>query len=72
MQDENGQNIPGWAVDENSSIDDATFDNQLQNNLNNDRTDGGNIGTVTGSHCWDLRKSFAKRIVFCKRDTFIF
>ena len=64
VQDENGQNIPGWAVDENSSIDDATFANQLQNNLNNVQTDGGNAGTVTGSHCWDLRKSKAKRIVY--------
>ena len=64
VQDENGQNIPGWAVDENNSIDDAAFADQLQNNLNNVRTDGGNIGTVTGSHCWDLRKSFAKRIVY--------
>lgn len=64
VQDENGQDIPGWAVDENNSFDDAAFANQLQNNLNNVQTDGGNTGTVTGSHCWDLRKSFAKRIVY--------
>ena len=63
VQDENGQDIPGWAVDENNSIDDAAFAAQLQN-LQNVGTDGGNAGTVTGSHCWDLRKSLAKRIVY--------
>ena len=41
VQDENGQDIPGWAVDENNSFDDAAFANQLQNNLNNVQTDDG-------------------------------
>ena len=51
-------NVPEWSV---SNDDVAGFDPA---GLTNVGTDGGNSGSIIGSHCWDLRKSEAKRIVY--------
>ena len=51
-------NVPEWSV---GNDDVAGFDPA---GLTNVGTDGGNSGSIIGSHCWDLRKSEAKRIVY--------
>lgn len=50
--------VPIWIVDPN---DVAGFDPA---GLTNVGTDSGNSGSIIGSHCWDLKESEAKRIVY--------
>ena len=57
------QNQATFVWSEGQEYNNAQFQNIIDN-TNDISTDGGSDSTITGTHCWDLRRSLAKRIVY--------
>ena len=59
------QGLSGWSQgDEISSSDLATAISTAKSAGAWIETDGGSDSTITGEHCWDTRKSEAKRVIY--------
>jgi hypothetical protein len=55
------------GLEAGNAITENNLSTLITNTINNNgyvQTDGGTSSTITGEHCWDLRKSEAKRIVY--------
>ena len=54
----------GWS--QGDAISEADLQTAIDNvpTTGSVETDGGSRGTVTGEHCWDLRQSEAKRVIY--------
>ena len=57
------QTLQGWQ--EGADVGEAVLQAEAEgNNVIEFRSDGASANTLTGAHCWDLRQSESKRIIY--------